>query len=200
MCVVLQHHLAKGSRCAPPLDPPGLWRFPGIEPVSAPAQRLAVASPLGWSLRAPPRPPWLSRGANLVAVESRPDICGPDPAPGETSLSPGPHRAGRRLRLSPCTPIDPPAPRLRRTSQRAFAPFGNLTNPPRIGCAPAFRRWTTTGVSAPASSKGRSLCTPAARGFVPCAATRDRPWRRFAIHIRMMYYFNRIRFCESTII
>ena len=182
MCVVLQHHLAKGSRCAPPLDPPGLWRFPGIEPVSAPAQRLAVASPLGWSLHAPPRPPWLSRGANLVAVGSRPDLCRPDPAPGATSLSPGPHRAGWRLRLSPCTPIDPPAPRLRRTSQRAFAPFGNLTNPPRIGCAPAFRRWTTTPLRP--------------SGFVGQAGVSAPASRQFAIHTRMVYYFNRIRFCE----
>ena len=61
-----------------------------------------------------------------------------------------PHRG--RLRFSPCTPIDPPAPRLRRTSQRAFAPFGNLTNPPRIGCAPAFRRWITTPLRLRASS------------------------------------------------
>ena len=28
--------------------------------------------------------------------------------------------------------------------QGAFVPLGTLTNPTRIGCAPACRRWTTT--------------------------------------------------------
>ena len=41
MCVVIQHHLAKGARCAPPLDPPGLWRVRDIEPLPAPSNRIA---------------------------------------------------------------------------------------------------------------------------------------------------------------
>jgi hypothetical protein len=33
MCVVVQHHLGKGSRCAPPLHPPGHGPDQGIEPI-----------------------------------------------------------------------------------------------------------------------------------------------------------------------
>ena len=35
MCVVEQHHLGKGARCAPPLHAPGLWRFPASSRISA---------------------------------------------------------------------------------------------------------------------------------------------------------------------
>lgn len=34
MCVVVQRHLAKGSRCAPLLDTPGHWPSIGIEPIA----------------------------------------------------------------------------------------------------------------------------------------------------------------------
>jgi hypothetical protein len=33
MCVVLQHHLGKGPRCAAPLHPPGHGPDQGIEPI-----------------------------------------------------------------------------------------------------------------------------------------------------------------------
>ena len=47
MCFVLQNHLGKGARCAPPLHPPGLWLLQGIEPIAEPAERIAVSSLAG---------------------------------------------------------------------------------------------------------------------------------------------------------
>ena len=44
MCFVVQNHLGKGARCAPPLHPPGLWLLQGIEPVAEPVERIAVPS------------------------------------------------------------------------------------------------------------------------------------------------------------
>ena len=117
MCVVLQHHLGKGTRCASPLHPPGLWRFTGIEPVF----RATATS------------------GRCIATREEPPSS--PKTPMAISLRPG------RLR-SPLDPIEqggdlrsPPAPP---STKGRSCPPGPLTNPPRIGCAPAFPRWTTT--------------------------------------------------------
>ena len=52
MCVVLQHHLGKGTRCASPLHPPGLCLIQGIEPFMSQHDRI-VGQPLARRLRSP---------------------------------------------------------------------------------------------------------------------------------------------------
>lgn len=47
MCFVLQSYLGKGSRCAPPLHPPGPWLLQGIEPIPKPS----TVSPVDHSQR-----------------------------------------------------------------------------------------------------------------------------------------------------
>lgn len=48
MCVVLQHNLGKGTRWPRPrCIPPGCWCSRGIEPLVAPAKRIAVLSLAG---------------------------------------------------------------------------------------------------------------------------------------------------------
>lgn len=79
MCFVVQNHLGKGARCAPPLHPPGLWLLQGIEPIPEPVERIAVPSLAGvW----PPAP----------TTREEPPRSPKTPMAGETSLSPGPHR------------------------------------------------------------------------------------------------------------
>ena len=45
MCVVLQHHLGKGARCAPPLHPPGHGSFRALNPF----QSQKIVSPINHS-------------------------------------------------------------------------------------------------------------------------------------------------------
>jgi len=149
MCAVVQHHLAKGARCAPPLDPPGPWRRQALSP-PPPSQRPAVASPLEGAAvlpqdphgqgaflplgsltrretsALPPGPPIDQAGMSLPP--GPPDQgCAPWIAPRETSLSPGPHRAGRRCPLSPGTPIDQGLSRPWTHDQRTSAGPGQAT-------------------------------------------------------------------------
>lgn len=158
MCVVIQHHLAKGARCAPPLDPPDCGasrasspfpRHPTVSPVDhsqgdvalpcTPSIRRAYRRPLnptrivwplhrhsGRSLRAPPRPPWPGRRRSpLDPIDQR--ACHGPLEPSTRLVPPGPHHGFAHG-----------------DDQGAFEPLGSLTNPARVGCAPAFRRWTPT--------------------------------------------------------
>lgn len=52
MCVVVQHHLGKGTRCAPPLHPPSLWLVSGYR-THHPARERFAAQPRARRLRSP---------------------------------------------------------------------------------------------------------------------------------------------------
>ena len=54
MCVVVQHHLGKGARCAPPLHPPGPWRSFGIEPNRASKTYRRLITRRAWRYASPP--------------------------------------------------------------------------------------------------------------------------------------------------
>lgn len=41
MCGVVHRNLGKGTRCASPLHPPGLWLLQGIDPIPEPIDRIA---------------------------------------------------------------------------------------------------------------------------------------------------------------
>jgi len=126
MCVVVPHHLGKGATSRPPLHPPGQALTVRDRVCASVRQglerhRRGYRTPL-WcratsgccitvqgSLQAPPKPPWPTPRRWI--------------ATGENSLSPRPHRAGRRC---PALPLAAPF------GQRAFAPPGPLDQDPEI--------------------------------------------------------------------
>lgn len=129
MCVVLQHHLAKGgAQTPPPVGYPRLkWRFPASSR-SAPWQRLAVASPVrGASVlpRHPHDPPALKlRRTGQGRCRSPLDPIGRG---GDCALPLHPHLSA----IARSATADRPA--FAKASLRQ-------ANPARVGCAPTSSR------------------------------------------------------------
>lgn len=148
MCFVVQNHLGKGTRCAPPLHPPGRGSFRALSPF----QSHQTVSPVNHSRGRLRSPCTLRSGGYRAALN-------PLAGPGELPLHPAPHHAqascplDRQSRERSCCPRYPhdhfmetrkgafalPLPWSHPIDQRAFKPLGTLTSPARIGCTPAFR-------------------------------------------------------------
>lgn len=111
MCFVVQNHLGKGARCAPPLHPPGLWLRQGIQPTPKPLKRFAA------------RP----RAGDITL-----------PAPIDTEGVPAPVTLDQFMEMPSAGPwkgsLALPCPGRIPSTKGPSSPCGTLTNPARIGC------------------------------------------------------------------
>ena len=119
--------LGKGSRCAPPLHPPGLWLFHGIEPVQEPVERIPVQSVAGdFALPAP-----IDQRA-IAPLEATRNLWPLHHQSGERSCYPQyPHdhfmeTRNEAFHSCPCLGTIP-------STTEPSRPIGTLTNLPQIG-------------------------------------------------------------------
>lgn len=86
MCVVVQHHLGKGTRCAPPLHPPGLGSYWASNPSRASGTYHRSITRRAWRRPSPPAP---NHGSSELSRSPEPHSQGAFGAPCT-------HRLGRR--------------------------------------------------------------------------------------------------------
>lgn len=156
MCFVVQNHLGKGARCAPPLHPPGRGSVRGSTPSRA--SRTYRRSITRGRLRSPCTHRSFQEDQGL----SR-------PLKPTRTVWPLHYQSGERS-CSPDTPMTTSWRRLHRDRRKgAFAlPFlGAIpstwghsaprppTTPARIRCAPSYRRWITLGGISPPPNPAR---------------------------------------------
>lgn len=137
MCVVVQHHLGKGTRCAPPLHPPGLGSYWASNPSRASGTYHRSITRRAWRRPSPPAP---NHGSSELSRSPEPHSKGDFalPAPIDLASVPAPKTPDhsmeatssrpRRERFAATLPWNHP------TEQRAFRPLATPTNRPPIGC------------------------------------------------------------------
>ncbi len=124
--------LGKGSRCAPPLHPPGLWPFLGIEPTPEPRtyprsiSRRRLRSPLQSIDQRAIAPLETTRNLWPLHHQSGERSCYPQ-YPHDHFMETISSRPGRAFHSCPCLGTIP-------STKGPSSPIGTLTNPARIGC------------------------------------------------------------------
>lgn len=130
MCFVVQNHLGKGTRCAPPLHPPGLGSFralsplrshPTVSPVDPSQGDFALPAPIDQRAAAPLETHSSGYWPPTPASQGVP---APTPRPFSWRRLHRDH--GRELSRCPCPGPIP-------STKEPSSPLDPLTNPARIG-------------------------------------------------------------------